>query len=206
MFVIGLTGGIGTGKTLVSQMLEELGAVVVNADLLGHEIYLPQTDGWREVVDTFGDEVLASDGQIDRQKLGSIVFNDPAELEKLNAIAHPRIYSLAEQRLEEVRAKGTEVAVLEAALLIEAKWLPLVDDVWVTTSDEAHVIQRLQERNNMTKEAVRSRIGSQMPQSERVGYANATIENSASLEHLRDQVAKLWESRVLTHKENRLKT
>ncbi len=111
---------------------------------------------------------------------------------------------MAEQRLEEVKAGGTEVAVLEAALLIEAKWTPLVDDIWVTTSDETLVIQRLQERNNMSEKAARSRIGSQMPQSERVGYANATIENSASLEHLRDQVSKLWETRVLAHKENGL--
>ena len=99
MFVIGLTGGIGTGKTYVSSLLKDLGAAIVNADLLGHEVYTPQSEGWHAVVDTFGEQIVAGNGEIDRRALGGIVFSDENALLQLNAIMHPRIYSLAEQRL-----------------------------------------------------------------------------------------------------------
>lgn len=198
MFVIGLTGGIGTGKTNVSQLLEDLGAAVVNADLLGHEVYTPHSEGWHAVVDAFGERVVADNGEIDRRALGGIVFSDPAQLERLNAIMHPRIYALAEQRLNALSQEGETTAVLEAALLIEAKWTPLVNEVWVTTSPEADIIARLRERNNMDEATARSRINSQMPQAERVEHANVIIENNGTLEDLSSEVQNLWNKRVLT--------
>lgn len=198
MFVIGLTGGIGTGKTHVSQLLEDLGAAVVNADLLGHEVYTPHSEGWHAVIDAFGDRVVADNGEIDRRALGGIVFSDPAQLERLNAIMHPRIYALAEQRLNALSQEGETMAVLEAALLIEAKWTPLVNEVWVTVSPEADVISRLQQRNNLDEDAARSRINSQMPQAERVEHANVIIENNGTLEDLSSEVQNLWNKRVLT--------
>ena len=198
MFVIGLTGGIGTGKTHVSQLLEGLGAAVVNADLLGHEVYTPHSEGWHAVVDAFGDRVVADNGEIDRRALGGIVFSDPAQLERLNAVMHPRIYALAEQRLNALSQEGETTAVLEAALLIEAKWTPLVNEVWVTTSPEADIIARLRERNNMDEATARSRINSQMPQAERVEHANVIIENNGTLEDLSSEVQNLWNKRVLT--------
>ena len=197
MFVIGLTGGIGTGKSHVSGLLEGLGAAVVNADLLGHEVYAPQSEGWHAVVDAFGERIVAENGEIDRRALGGIVFSDELELQKLNAIMHPRIYGLAERRLNELAAQETETAVLEAALLIEAKWTPLVDEVWVTVSTEADIISRLRQRNNMDETTARSRIDSQMPQSERVGHADIVIENNGSLEGLSERVQDLWNTRVL---------
>ncbi len=197
MFVIGLTGGIGTGKSHVSGLLEGFGAAVVNADLLGHEVYAPQSEGWHAVVDAFGERIVAENGEIDRRALGGIVFSDEMELLKLNAIMHPRIYDLAERRLNELAAQGTETAVLEAALLIEAKWTPLVDEVWVTVSTEADIISRLRQRNNMDETTARSRIDSQMPQSERVGHADVVIENNGSLEGLSERVQDLWNTRVL---------
>ena len=197
MFVIGLTGGIGTGKSHVSGLLEGFGAAVVNADILGHEVYAPQSEGWHAVVDAFGDRIVAENGEIDRRALGGIVFSDEMELQKLNAIMHPRIYDLAERRLNELAARGTETAVLEAALLIEAKWTPLVDEVWVTVSTEADIISRLQQRNNMDETTARSRIDSQMPQSERVGHADIVIENNGSLERLSERIQDLWNNRVL---------
>ena len=198
MFVIGLTGGIGTGKTHVSRLLESLGAAVVNADLLGHEVYTPHSEGWRAVVDAFGDRVVADNGEIDRRALGGIVFTDEEALERLNAIMHPRIYALAEQRLNALTQEGKSTAVLEAALLIEAKWTPLVNEVWVTVSPEADVISRLQQRNSLDENAARSRINSQMPQEERVAHANVIIENNGTLEDLSSEVQKLWNKRVLT--------
>ena len=198
MFVIGLTGGIGTGKTYVSRLLEDLGAVVVNADLLGHEVYTPHSEGWHAVVNAFGDRIVADDGEIDRRALGGIVFSDEEALQLLNAIMHPRIYTLAEQRLNALAKQGETTAVLEAALLIEAKWTPLVNEVWVTVSPEADVISRLQQRNNLDEGAARSRINSQMPQAERVEHANVIIENNGTLEDLSSEVQNLWNKRVLT--------
>ena len=198
MFVIGLTGGIGTGKTQVSRLLEELGASIVNADLLGHEVYKPQSEGWHAVVSAFGEQIVSDNGEIDRRALGGIVFSDDSALRELNAIMHPRIYDLAEQRLKGLADQGVTTAVLEAALLIEAKWTPLVDDVWVTVSPEEDIIARLQERNNMDEATARSRIDSQMPQTERVEHADVIVENNASLEDLSDSVKELWNSRVLT--------
>ena len=198
MFVIGLTGGIGTGKTQVSRLLEELGASIVNADLLGHEVYKPQSEGWHAVVNAFGEQIVSDNGEIDRRALGGIVFSDDSALQQLNAIMHPRIYDLAEQRLKGLADQGVTTAVLEAALLIEAKWTPLVDDVWVTVSPEEDIIARLQERNNMDEATARSRINSQMPQTERVEHADVIVENNASLEDLSDSVKELWNSRVLT--------
>ncbi|MCY4580258.1 MAG: dephospho-CoA kinase [Chloroflexi bacterium] len=198
MFVIGLTGGIGTGKTQVSRLLEELGASIVNADLLGHEVYAPQSEGWHAVVNAFGEQIVSDNGEIDRRALGGIVFSDDSALQQLNAIMHPRIYDLADQRLKGLTEQGVTTAVLEAALLIEAKWTPLVDDVWVTVSPEEDIIARLQERNNMDEATARSRIDSQMPQTERVEHADVIVENNASLEDLSDSVKELWNSRVLT--------
>ena len=198
MFVIGLTGGIGTGKTQVSRLLEELGASIVNADLLGHQVYAPQSEGWHAVVNAFGEQIVSDNSEIDRRALGGIVFSDDSALQQLNAIMHPRIYDLAEQRLKGLADQGVTTAVLEAALLIEAKWTPLVDDVWVTVSPEEDIIARLQERNNMDEATARSRIDSQMPQTERVEHADVIVENNASLEDLSDSVKELWNSRVLT--------
>ncbi|MDA0770579.1 MAG: dephospho-CoA kinase [SAR202 cluster bacterium Casp-Chloro-G4] len=205
MFVIGLTGGIGTGKTQVSEMLEKLGAAIVNADLLGHQVYLPQSEGWREVVDTFGQEILTPEGEIDRRKLGPIVFGDPEALNKLNAITHPKIHGLAEDSLRRLAEQGREVAVLEAALLIEAKWTGLVDEVWVTTAPVQDVVRRIQERNGLDEEAIRSRISSQMPQEERVTHADVIVENAGDLIELGNKIQELWDRRVATHKESRRK-
>lgn len=198
MFVIGLTGGIGTGKTLVSNILKELGAAIVNADLLGHEVYKPDTEGWQEVVESFGDGLLTPDREVDRKKLGAIVFSDPEAMSRLNAITHPKIYRMVEERVNELDNQGTKVAVVEAALLIEAGWTPVANEIWVTTSSEGKVIERLKSRNNLDEDAIRARIRSQMPQDERVAYADVIIENNESLEELGKQIQQLWNNRVLT--------
>ena len=203
MLVIGLTGGIGTGKSVVSETLEGLGAVVINADLLGHEAYRPHTETWQRVVETFGDDVLTPAREVDRQKLGAIVFSDAEALKRLNAITHPRIYEMIEERIARLNGQGAEVVVIEAALLVEANWTPLVDEVWVTTSTEDQVIQRLRRRNNLDKGPVRTRIRSQMPQTERVKSADVIIDNSGSLAELKENVQQLWNSRVIAHEENR---
>ena len=160
--VIGLTGGIGSGKSTVSRYLGELGAVIIDADKLGHEIYLPNTDTWRELVNTFGKEILTADDKIDRKKLGAIVFNNPEKLKRLNAIVHPRMFEMAKQRIDEYRRKGIKVVILDAPILFETNWTPLVEEVWVVVANEANVIKRAMVRSGLTEEQVRTRIASQM--------------------------------------------
>ena len=195
MHVIGLTGGIGAGKTQVSRFLQERGAALINADLVGHEAYLPHTETWREVVSAFGQDILAEDEQIDRRKLGAIVFSDPAHLQRLNSIVHPRIYAMIQDRIEELKSEGVRVAVVEAALLIEAKWTPLADEVWVVTAPQEQTLSRLVGRG-MSREQALARIESQMPQDERVEYADVIIENASGIYELKSSVEETWNSRV----------
>ena len=196
MFVIGLTGGIGTGKTQVSNILKSLGATAINADQVGHEAYLPHTATWREVVAAFGEDILDSDEQIVRAKLGAIVFSDPAHLRKLNSIVHPRIYAMISDRIESLSGDGVQVAVVEAALLIEAKWTPLADEVWVVTTPRETALSRLSARG-MTAERAESIIESQMPQNERETYADAIIDNDSGLHELEQSVRDVWDSRIV---------
>ena len=202
MFVIGLTGGIGTGKSEVCAILSRLGADVINADFVGHEIYRPDTDGWRQIAETFGAEVLTETGEVDRKKLGAVVFSDAGALERLNAIAHPRIYDAIEKRIARLKEEGGSVAVVEAALLIEAGWTPLADEVWVIASDEATVVDRLRSRN-MDESSIRARIESQMPQSERVQRGDVVIDNDGNLAELAGNIQKLWNSRVVAREESK---
>ena len=195
MFVIGLTGGIGAGKTQVSKFLQGRGATVINADLVGHEAYLPHTETWREVVSAFGEGILDDEERIDRRKLGAIVFSDPAHLQRLNSIVHPRIYAMIQDRIESLAKDGVEVVVVEAALLIEAKWTPLADEVWVVTAPQEQVLSRLTGRG-MSSEQALARIESQMSQDERATHADAIIENALGIYELESSIAETWNSRV----------
>ena len=196
MFVIGLTGGIGSGKSAVTALLGELGAAVVDADKVGHQAYQPHTETWQAVVDAFGTDILQPNEEVDRRKLGAIVFSDPKELARLNSIMHPRMYTMLEVQLNEMRESGVEVAVVEAAILIEAKWTPLVDEVWVTVASEDTVVLRVQQRNNLAEEEIRRRIRSQLSNEERAEHANVVIENNAGMQELQDKVNDLWNNHV----------
>ena len=196
MKVIGLAGGIGAGKSEVSRILGEMGAEVLNADRYGHEVYLPGTDGHREVVEAFGEDVLQPNGEVDRRALGGKVFGNPEAMAQLNAIAWPRIRQKIEDGIEEQRQRGTGVVVLDAAVLIEAGWTDAADEVWVVTAPEGDVISRLQARNNLTEEQVRARMASQMSSEERVKYADVVVSNDGDLEGLQRDIEKLWEERL----------
>jgi dephospho-CoA kinase len=192
LIVIGLTGGIASGKSVVSDMLGQLGAVVIDADRMGHEAFLPDTDAWRDVTAAFGTDILGENREIDRGKLAEIVFHDPDALEQLNAIMHPLMYRIAEQRIEALRDQGMDVVILEAALLIEASWTSLVDQVWVVTALESAVIDRLGSQKGFTVEQARARIQAQMPVSEKSTHADVVIDNDSDMEALRDKVEELW--------------
>lgn len=196
MLVIGLTGGIGTGKSEVARLLKGQGAVLVGADELGHEAYRPQTKGWRQVVEAFGSEVLKTSGEIDRQSLGKIVFSDRSKLEILNRIVHPLIGEAIREQIGVLAQKGTAIVVVEAALLLEAGWDIHVDEIWVVVSDEEVAVPRVVSRGRLTEAEVRVRIGSQMAQEDRVKRASAVIDNNGSLEELRGRIATLWQHRI----------
>ncbi len=191
--VIGLTGGIGSGKSTVSQFLAELGATILDADKIGHEAFKPNTRAWQEVVAAFGKQIVAPSGEIDRKKLGAIVFSDPSSLSRLNQIMHPRMYEMMKARIEEYRRQGVDVVVLEAAILIEANWTSLVDEVWVTVTSEAAVLERLKKQRGLEKEHTLARIRSQLSQGERIKHADVVISNDGNLDEMKARVKELWE-------------
>jgi dephospho-CoA kinase len=197
MFVIGLTGGIGTGKSEVSRLLDTLGAKVIEADRVGHEAYAPGTPGWREVVEAFGVGVLDVDGRIHRKRLGGIVFGDEQARERLNAIVHPIVRQLLEERIAGLEREGARVIVIEVPLLIEAikqqsRWTRMLDEIWVVTAPVEQVVARVRARSGLDETAIRSRIGSQATERERIEHADAVIDNSGSLEGLKRKVTNLW--------------
>ena len=192
MKVIGLTGGICSGKSTVSQFLAELGATIIDADKIGHEVFKPDTEVWCEVVDAFGKQVVAANGTIDRKKLGTIVFGNPEARAKLNQIMHPRIYDLVKAQLEEYRRQRLSVVILEAPLLLEAGWTSLVDEVWVTTASEDSVLKRLRERTGLSEAESKARIRSQLPMEERTRYADVVIDTDCDVDKLKAKVKELW--------------
>jgi len=196
MKVIGLTGGIGSGKSMVSRFLAELGAVIIDADKVGHEAFKPDTEAWWEVVAAFGRGVVKPSGEIDRTKLGAMVFGDAEALARLNQIMQPRIYDMVMARLEQYRQQRVAVVVIEAPLLIEAEWVPLVDEVWVTVASEETVLSRLRERSMLSESESLARIRSQLSNEERVKHADVVISNEGSLDELRDKVKELWQGLV----------
>jgi dephospho-CoA kinase len=191
MKIIGLTGGIGSGKSTVAGFLAELGAVVLDADKIGHEILENDAEVRQEIVDNFGRQVLNRKGHIDRKKLADIVFKDRQSLIKLNLITHPPIYRRLQSILDDYRQRGVEVVVIEAPLLVEAGWATGVDETWVTIAPREVIIERLEKRG-MTKEDIESRIRLQILPEDRMKAAKLTIDTNVSLEGLKKAVTDLW--------------
>ena len=195
MITIGITGGIGSGKSTASQILGELGAEVIDADRVGHRIYLPDTPAWREIVAAFGEGVLAPDRTIDRTRLGPIVFSNPDALRQLNAITHGKIFSYIQGQIDYMRDKqATRVVVVEAAILLEAGWRTLVDQLWVVVTEVEVAIARLKAYKNFTADQARARIAAQLSNEERVVQADRVIWNNTDLPALRQAVEAAWRS------------
>ena len=196
MLVVGLTGGIGTGKSEAARYLVSLGAALIDADLVGHEAYQPHAEAWVRVVEAFGEGVLLPNGEIDRRNLGAIVFSDPEQLARLNGIMHPLMARMVQDKIEALRNEGADVVVVEAALLFEAGWDSLVQEVWVTDAPEEAVIHRLEQRNGMSEEEARKRLSSQMSRLERLERADCVIDNSGDLAKMKKAIDELWKTRV----------
>ena len=192
MKVIGLTGGIGSGKSTVAQFLEELGAVIVDVDKIGHEAIKPGSEAWERVVSEFGKSIVTVSGDIDRAKLGEIVFNNHEALLRLNQIIHPIIDNMLMAKLEECRRKGVKVVVLEAAAMLEAGRASQVDEIWITVAPESAVLQRLSGRSGYSEEESKARIHAQLSNEERIKHADVVIDTDCSLDELKARVTVFW--------------
>ena len=194
MIVIGVTGNIGSGKSTVCQILAKLGATIIDADKLAHETYKPHSQTWKELINAFGKDIVKANEEIDRQKLGQIVFSDPNALAQLNRIVHPRAYHIVQERIEDYRHRGVKAAVVEATLLIEAGWTDLVDKVWLVVAPEDVAIQRLTQHKGISEAQILARLKAQMPAEEKMKYADAIIYNDGSINQLGTKVTELWHS------------
>ena len=191
--IIGLTGGIASGKSTAARMLSELGAHVIDADKLGHRAYEPHTQAFAQVVETFGEDVVDADGQIDRRALGGKVFGREEELAKLTAIVWPEIMRLTNEEIAEARAANPNVIiVLEAAVLLEAGWQKGVDQVWCVVVSPEVAIERATARDGVDAAAVQARIDAQLSNDERTSQSDVVIDNSGDEAALLKQVTEAW--------------
>lgn len=190
--ILGVTGGIASGKSTVTEILASLGATVVSADQLARQAVRPGTETLERLVRRFGHSILLPDGTLDRKALGSLVFVDETARNDLNAIVHPAIAALAEAQLQELSSQGLPLIVYEAPLLFEAGAAERVDAVLVVRLDEDLQLRRLRERDGLDEKAARARIASQMPQEEKVARADFLVDNSGSLQQTEEQVRRLF--------------
>ena len=194
---IGLTGGIGSGKSEASGILRELGALVIDADLVGHETYRNGRPAWDEIVEAFGDMVIGSDGEINRRELGRIVFDDPVNLKRLTDIVWPKIREELKDRMAVERdGGGTDVLIVEAAVLFEAGWENLFDEIWVVTAHEKDVLERLERQRNQKPEQTRARVRAQLTNEEREQRADVMVRNDEDRAALAATVKTLWTDRT----------
>lgn len=193
--VLGVTGGIACGKSLVTDCFAALGAAVVSADQLARDVVAPGSATLNMLVERFGSEILV-DGALDRDALAAIVFADPASRTALERITHPAIKALAEQRLGTLRQSGAPLVVYEAPLLFEAGAEARVDKVLVVTLPPGVQLRRLMSRSGLDRAAAEARVAAQMPQTEKVARADYVIDNSGSPEQLRAAVAQLYRQLV----------
>ncbi len=198
MFVICLTGGIGSGKSTAAKYLATLGAHIIDADKLGHEAYMPGTRAYEEIVKTFGEDILADNHQIDRRILGGKVFGQAEELTKLTDIVWPEIRAMAESAFKKVNsAHADAIIIFEAAVLIEAGWDDLGDEVWVVTVERQTALQRCMTRDGLTQEAIENRLNAQLSNEDRISKADQVISNDDSQERLKASLEQQW-ARVVT--------
>lgn len=188
-FVIGITGNIGTGKSTVAQMLADLGAEVIDADHVAHQVMQPGTPVHADVVASFGPHILTSDGEIDRKQLGKIVFRDPEGLARLEAIVHPATLEVISKR---IAAACSDVVVVEAIKLLESGLAEMCDTVWVTMCRREQQIERLVRQRDLSRDEARRRIDAQGPAEDKIADADVVINNAGPLSATRRQVHLAW--------------
>ena len=188
MIIIGLTGGIGSGKSTVSDILKEQGIPVVDGDRIAREVVEPHRPAYDEIVRVFGTEVLQQDGTLNRKHIGEIVFSDPEKLSVLNSITHKEIYRVILERLESLKETGTALVFLDVALLFETGFDQLTDRVWVVDAPDAVRVERIQKRDGLREEEILKRIQSQMSREMRNTKGDLVLDNSKGREELKAQI------------------
>lgn len=191
--IIGLTGGIASGKSTAAKLLSDLGAFVLDADKLGHAVYEPHRQAFREVVDTFGADIVGADGKVDRKVLGSKVFGKPDELKKLTSIVWPEIGRMAREQTAAALAENPKrIVILEAAVLLEAGWQKGMEEVWVVIVDPEVAVKRAMARDGVDEESIRKRLAAQTTNDQRIAAADVVIHNEGDLESLKTKVTEAW--------------
>ena len=194
MLIVGLTGGVASGKTAVSQVLKEEGAYIIDADQIARELVQPHKPAWNELIRAFGQEILQEDGSIHRKKLADKVFADPKERKLLNRVLHPRIREEMGRRAMEIGRKDPEaIVVIDAALLVELGDHREMDKVIVVTSTERQQIKRLQDREGMGPEEARRILSSQMAPEEKLKVADFVIRNEGSLNEVKRRAKEVFQ-------------
>lgn len=188
MYRIGLTGGVGCGKSTVSSYLKELGIPIIDGDKLAREAVMPGSPAMKQMRDVFGDDIFAPDGTLDRLKTASLVFSDEKKRQQLNGIIHPFIWHRTQEELFKAQEQGKEIVVLDMPLLLEISWQLRVEEVWIVKVPLEEQIRRVMGRDGFTREQVMARIQKQMPTEHKVHYADVIIDNSHSIEDTHRQV------------------
>ncbi len=193
MFIIGLTGGIASGKSTVARMLEEKGAYLIDADQLAREAVEPQRPAWRKIVDWLGEEILLADGSLDRIKLADIVFNDRRKLEELNRIVHPWVGARFKELSDRIASEDPDaIVVYDIPLLIEAGMQDMVGLVLLVYVPREVQVSRLIERDGIDRAAAETRLKAQMPLEEKKKQADVIIDNSGAIAETARQVEQFW--------------
>ncbi len=191
LYRIGLTGGIASGKSTVSGILREHGILVIDADQVARQIVQPGEPAYRELVAHFGPEIILPDGQIDRQRLGQIIFADRVARQRLNEITHLRVQRQMDKLTERAEQSGYRLPiVLDIPLLIESNLQHTVDEIWLVAVPPEIQVERLMARNQLSRDQALARVDSQLPLTAKLPWASEVIDNSASLAHTREQVAQ----------------
>lgn len=194
MLTVGLTGSIAVGKSHVCRVLSEAGLHVLDADQTAREVVAAGTDGLAEIVRNFGDDVLQQDGELDRKKLGAIIFGDPKKRELLNSIVHPRVISAQNSWIEKLeKSDPNGIAVIDAALMIESGGYKRFPEIIVVWCEPEIQLERLMRRDHLSEGEAKQRIAAQMPQEEKMRFADHLIDTSGSLEETRGKVLELVE-------------
>jgi dephospho-CoA kinase len=205
--LVGLTGGMGSGKTLASSFFKDLGAFVLDADLICRKLVEPGQPAWREISDFFGKDIFTASGNLDRKRLADIVFGDPEKKTTLENILHPKVFE--SERLEYnaiCKEHPNAVVIVDAALLIESENYKKMDKVIVVISEEKTRINRILARSDMKEDEVTARIKNQMPSEEKVRYADFVLENSLDKDNLRTKVQEIYAKLALLAADNILKS
>lgn len=191
---IGLTGSIGTGKTTVAWMFEELGAPLINADRIAHELTEPQSPAWKSLFDRYGRQILMKDQMINRKALANIIFTKDTERKFVESLIHPKVHEELTKRLVAAKRNGTPLIIVEVPLLFETKWEKEMDSIIVVRCDLEQQIARCQEKFGLTREEVLLRIKTQKPLDEKISKADYVIDNAGSKSETLVQVRRVYQA------------